>query len=231
MNGCGKSDGLVVPANPSNKASAAEVGEARGSAKGNTASKTRPGHRAGSGVPSVLDRVREVARGDKDARFTALLHHVDIDRLRAAYRAIRPKAAPGVDGVTWEAYGQDLEANLHGLHVRVHSGGYRAKPSRRAYIPKADGRQRPLGIAALEDKIVQRAIVEVLNAIYEVDFRGFSYGFRPGRKPHDALDALAVGIERKNVNWVLDADIRDFFGQLDRAWLKKFLGTAVGRCA
>jgi group II intron reverse transcriptase/maturase len=152
-----------------------------------------------------------------------LLHHVDIDRLRAAYRAIRPKAAPGVDGVTWEAYGQDLEANLHGLHARVHSGGYRAKPSRRAYIPKADGRQRPLGIAALEDKIVQRAVVEVLNAIYEVDFRGFSYGFRPGRKPHDALDALAVGIERKNVNWVLDADIRDFFGQLDRAWLKKFL--------
>jgi RNA-directed DNA polymerase len=223
MNGCGKSDGLVVPANPSNKASAAEVGEERGSAKGNTASKTRPGHRAGTGAPSALDRVREVARGDKDARFTALLHHVDIDRLRAAYWAISPKAAPGVDGVTWEAYGQDLEANLQDLHVRVHSGGYRAKPSRRAYIPKADGRLRPLGIAALEDKIVQRAVVEVLNAIYEVDFRGFSYGFRPGRKPHDALDALAVGIERKNVNWVLDADIRDFFGQLDRAWLKKFL--------
>jgi RNA-directed DNA polymerase len=223
MNGCGKSDGLVVPANPSNKASAAEVGEERGSAKGNTASKTRPGHRAGTGAPSALDRVREVARGDKDARFTALLHHVDIDRLRAAYWAISPKAAPGVDGVTWEAYGQDLEANLQDLHARVHSGGYRAKPSRRAYIPKVDGRLRPLGIAALEDKIVQRAVVEVLNAIYEVDFRGFSYGFRPGRKPHDALDALAVGIERKNVNWVLDADIRDFFGQLDRAWLKKFL--------
>jgi RNA-directed DNA polymerase len=223
MNGCGKSDGLVVPANPSNKASAAEVGEERGSAKGNTASKTRPGHRAGTGAPSELDRVREVARGDKDARFTALLHHVDIVRLRAAYRAISPKAAPGVDGVTWEAYGQDLEANLQDLHARVHSGGYRAKPSRRAYIPKADGRSRPLGIAALEDKIVQRAVVEVLNAIYEVDFRGFSYGFRPGRKPHDALDALAVGIERKNVNWVLDADVRDFFGQLDRAWLKKFL--------
>jgi group II intron reverse transcriptase/maturase len=174
-------------------------------------------------VTSALDRVREVARGDKDARFTALLHHVDIDRLRAAYRAIHPKAAPGVDGVRWEAYGQELEVNLQDLHARVHSGGYRAKPSRRAYIPKADGRQRPLGIAALEDKIVQRAVVEVLNAIYEVDFRGFSYGFRPGRKPHDALDALAVGIERKNVNWVLDADIRDFFGQLDRAWLKKFL--------
>ncbi|MGI8307544.1 group II intron reverse transcriptase/maturase [Saccharopolyspora hattusasensis] len=174
-------------------------------------------------MPSALARVRQVARRDRDARFTALLHHVDLDRLRKAYWAIRPNAAPGVDGVTWEVYGQDLEANLHDLHARVHSGGYRAKPSRRAYIPKADGRQRPLGIAALEDKIVQRAVVEVLNAIYEVDFRGFSYGFRPGRKPHDALDALAVGIERKKVNWVLDADIRDFFGQLDRAWLRKFL--------
>ena len=223
MNERGKSDSPVVPAKPLNKTPVAEVVEERGLAKGNTASTTRPGHRAGPGVPNGLDRVRESARRDKETRFTALLHHVDLDRLRAAYWAIRPKAAPGVDGVTWEAYGQDLEVNLHDLHARVHSGGYRAKPSRRAYIPKADGRQRPLGIAALEDKIVQRAVVEVLNAIYEVDFRGFSYGFRPGRKPHDALDALAVGIERKNVNWVLDADVRDFFGQLDRAWLKKFL--------
>jgi hypothetical protein len=136
--------------------------------------------------------VREVARRDKNARFTALLHHVTVARLRTAYRAIRPQAAPGVDGVTWEAYGQDLEANLQDLHHRVHSGSYRARPSRRAYIPKADGRQRPLGIASLEDKIVQRAVVEVLNAIYEVDFLGFSYGFRPGRKPHDALDALVL---------------------------------------
>jgi RNA-directed DNA polymerase len=229
MNECGKSDGLVVPANPPNKAAraVAEAGEERRSAEGNTASKTRPGRRAGSGVPSALGRVRQVAREDKDARFTALLHHVDLDRLRAAYRAISPKAAPGVDGMTWEDYGQDLEANLADLHARVHGGGYRAKPSRRAYIPKADGRQRPLGIAALEDKIVQRAVVEVLNAIYEVDFRGFSHGFRPGRKPHDALDALAVGIERKKVNWVLDADIRDFFGQLDRSWLRKFLGHRI----
>jgi group II intron reverse transcriptase/maturase len=167
--------------------------------------------------------VREVARRDKDARFTALLHHVSLGRLRRAYWAIRPQAAPGVDGVTWTEYGQDLEANLQDLHVRVQAGRYRAKPSRRAYIPKADGRLRPLGIAALEDKIVQRAVVEVLNAVYEVDFRGFSYGFRPGRSPHDALDALAVGIGRKRVNWVLDADIRDFFGQLDRVWLRKFL--------
>jgi len=167
--------------------------------------------------------VREVARRDKEARFTALLHHVDLDRLRAAYRAIRPKAAPGVDGVRWATYGQDLEANLQDLHARVHSGTYRASPSRRVYIPKADGRQRPLGIATLEDKIVQRAVVEVLNAIYEVDFCGFSYGFRPGRSPHDALDALATGITRKKVNWVLDADIRDFFTSLDHGWMAKFL--------
>ena len=161
---------------------------------------------------------------DKEARFTALLHHVDVDRLRAAYRALSPKAAPGVDGVTWEDYGQDLEANLRDLHAtgssRERTGRSR---SRRAYIPKADGRQRPLGIAALEDKIVQRAVVEVLNAIYEADFLGFSYGFRPGRSPHDALDALAVGIKTKKVNWVLDADIRDFFTSLDHRWLVRFL--------
>ena len=225
MNEGGKSDDSVVPAKPPNKAAsaAAEVVEGRESAKGNTAGKTRPGHRAGSDAPSALDRVRQVARQDKEARFTTLLHHVDLDRLRAAYRAIRPKAAPGVDGVTWQAYGQDLENNLVDLHRRLHSGSYRAKPSRRVYIPKADGRLRPLGIAALEDKIVQRAVVEVLGAIYEVDFRGFSYGFRRGRRPHDALDALTVGIGRKKVNWVLDADIRDFFGQLDRVWLRRFL--------
>jgi group II intron reverse transcriptase/maturase len=152
-----------------------------------------------------------------------LLHHVNIGRLRAAYWAIRPQAAPGVDGVTWAEYGQNLESNLEDLHVRVQAGRYRAKPSRRVYIPKADGRLRPLGIASLEDKVVQRAVVEVLNAVYEVDFRGFSYGFRPGRGPHHALDALAVGVERKKVNWVLDADIRDFFGQLDHVWLRKFL--------
>ena len=159
--------------------------------------------------------MREVAARDKEARFTTLLHHVDLDRLRAAYWAISPKASPGVDGQTWAAYGQDLETNLRDLHDRLQSGRYRASPSRRAYIPKADGRQRPLGIATLEDKISQRAVVEVLNAIYEVDFTGFSYGFRPGRSPHQALDALAVGIERKKINWVLDADIREFFTNLD----------------
>ncbi|MGH9073573.1 MAG: reverse transcriptase domain-containing protein [Acidimicrobiales bacterium] len=174
-------------------------------------------------MPSGLDRVREAARRDKDARFTALMHHVTVVRLYEAYQAIRPQAAAGVDKVTWASYGQDLEANLKDLHARVHTGAYRAKPSRRVYIPKPDGRQRPLGIASLEDKIVQRAVVGVLNAIYEVDFLGFSYGFRPGRSPHDALDALAVGIERKRVNWILDADIRDFFSTLDQAWLMIFL--------
>jgi RNA-directed DNA polymerase len=166
--------------------------------------------------------VRQRAQLDKKERFTALLHHVDVDRLRAAYGAINPRAAAGIDGVTWRAYGQDLEANLQDLHRRVHRGSYRAKPTRRAYIPKPDGRQRPLGVAALEDKILQRAVVEVLNGIYEADFVGFSYGFRPGRGPHDALDALAAGIYRK-VSWVLDADIRDFFTSIDHSWLVRFL--------
>ena len=229
MNDHGKSDVPVVPTNPPNKAATAvvEVGEGRGTAKGNTGCLPRPGHRAGSGVSQGLDRVREVARRDKEARFTALLHHVDLDRLRAAYWAISPKAVAGVDGVTWDSYGQDLEANLQDLHVRVHSGRYRARPSRRAYIPKADGRLRPLGIAALEDKILQRAVVEVLNAVYEADFLGFSYGFRPGRGPHDALDALSAGIYKKRVNWVFDADIRDFFTSLDQSWLAKFLGHRI----
>src|SRR5262252_3738612 len=225
MHDRGRSDSPIVPAKPSNEAAraAAEAVEGRGLAKGSTASKTRPGHRAGQDASSALDRVRRLAVQDKEARFTALLHHLSVERLRAAYLACRPQAAAGVDGVTWEAYGEDLEANLQGLHGRLHRGAYRAKPSRRAYIPKADGRLRPLGIAALEDKIVQRAVVEVLNAVYEADFRGFSYGFRPGRGPHRALDALATGITARRVNWVLDADIRDFFGQLDRDWLRKFL--------
>jgi RNA-directed DNA polymerase len=167
--------------------------------------------------------VRQVARKDRDVRFTALLHHVTVDRLREAYRAISPNAAPGVDGVTWRDYGVDLEANLRDLHGRVHRGAFRAMPTRRVFIPKPDGRLRPLGVAALEDKILQRAVVEVLNAIYEEDFLGFSYGFRPGRSAHDALDALAVGIARKKVNFVLDADISDFFGSLDRGWLERFL--------
>src|SRR5665213_1811872 len=175
------------------------------------------------GASPGLDRVRQAARLKKKERFTALLHHVDVDRLRGAYLALKREAAPGVDGVTWADYGQDLEARLEDLHGRVHRGAYRARPSRRRFIPKADGKLRPLGIAAVEDKIVQRALTEVLNAIYEADFLGFSYGFRPGRGQHDALDALAVAIERKRVNWVLDADISDFFTGLEQSWLVKFL--------
>src|SRR5664279_4415197 len=215
MHGHGKSDGCVVPAKlPNNAARAvAEVVEGRRPVKGNTDRPTRTGHSAGQRVPNGLDRVREAARRDKQARFTALLHHVDLARLAAAYSGINPKAAPGVDQVTWDAYGQNLRGNLEDLLRSVHSGAYRASPSRRVYIPKPDGRQRPLGIAVLEDKILQRAVVEVLNAVCEVDFRGFSYGFRPRRGPHDALAALAVGIGRKKVNWVLAARNRAARGQ------------------
>jgi group II intron reverse transcriptase/maturase len=225
MNEHEKSDRPVVPERPPNNAAvaAAEVVEGRGLREGNAASKTRPGPRAGQGAPSALGRVRRIAQKDEGARFTALLHHVDIDRLGAAFWALNPKAATGVDGVTWHEYGRDLEANLRDLHARVHSGAYRAKPSRRAYIPKPDGRLRPLGIAALEDKILQRAVVEVLNAIYEADFLGFSYGFRPGRSQHQALDALAVAIERRKVGWVLDADIRSCFEKFERSWMVRFL--------
>ena len=229
MNEHEKSDGLVVPAKLPNKTGVpvAEAVEGSSPAEGNTDGRTRPGLSAGQGVAGGLDRVRLVARRDKDIRFTALLHHVDLDRLWAAFAAINPKATPGVDKVTWETYGQDLRTNLENLLSRVHSGAYRASPSRRVYIPKPDGRFRPLGIATLEDKIVQRAVVEVLNAIYEEDFLGFSYGFRPGRSPHDALDALSVGISRKKVNYVLDADISDFFSKLDHSWLEKFLGHRI----
>ena len=179
-------------------------------------------------VSSELGRVRQVAVRDKEARFTALLHHATLERLLLAYQDISPKAAPGVDGVTWEAYGQDLVANLRDLHERVQQGRYRASPSRRAYIPKADGRLRPLGIAALEDKIVQRAVVMVLNAIYEADFLGFSYGFRPGRSQHDALDALAFGIKGRYIWWILDADIRRFFDTISHEWLIRFLEHRIG---
>jgi RNA-directed DNA polymerase len=172
-------------------------------------------------APSALDRVREAARRNKDAKFTALFHHITLDALHRAFLSLKRKAAAGVDAVTWEQYAQDLQGNFEDLHGRLRKGAYRAKPSRRVFIPKADGRQRPLGIASLEDKIVKRAVVEVLNAIYENDFLGFSYGFRPGRRQHDALDALATGIARKKVNWVLDADIRGFFDSIDHGWLEQ----------
>jgi RNA-directed DNA polymerase len=225
MNGHGKSDSPVVPAKLPNNAGqpVAEVVEERGLPKGNADRPTRPAHSGGTGVSHGLDRVRQAASKDSRMRFTALLHHVDVNRLRAAYRAINPRAAVGVDAVTWQQYGQHLQANLEDLHGRIHRGSFKATPSRRVYIPKSDGRLRPLGIAALEDKIVQRAVVEVLNAVYENDFVGFSYGFRPGRSQHDALDALAVGLTRKKVNWVLDADIRSFFSEIDREWMLRFL--------
>jgi len=181
MNGNRQPDRPVVPANPLNKAAAAEAGEERGRTMGNTAGETRPGRSAGQGVSSGLDRVREVAGRDKEARFTALLHHVTEHRLMLAFDDLNPRAAPGVDGVTWQEYDQDWGSRLRDLHGRVQSGRFRAVPSRRVYIPKADGRLRPLGVASLEDKIVQRALAEVLNAVYEQDFLGFSYGFRVRR--------------------------------------------------
>jgi group II intron reverse transcriptase/maturase len=198
--------------------------EGRGPAKGNSPEHNALRTQSRAGAPSALERVRQAAEKNRRQRFTTLLHHVyDIERLRTAYLTLKRDAAAGVDGETWRHYGEDLEANLQDLAERLKRGAYRAKPVRRAYIPKADGRQRPLGVPALEDKIVQRAVVEVLNAIYEADFLGFSYGFRPGRSPHQALDALTVGIMTKKVNWVLDADIRAFFDTLVHGWLVKFI--------
>ena len=177
---------------------------------------------------SGLSRVREAAKKDKKLRFTALLHHVTVEQLRDSYHSLKKQAAPGVDGVTWEDYGCALEEHLQDLQEQVHCGVYRAQPSRRVMIPKADGRQRPIGVAALEDKIVQHAIGTVLNQIWEEDFLGFSYGFRPGRSQHDALDALYVGIKRKKVSWVLDLDIRAFFDTNDHAWMLQFVEHRMG---
>jgi group II intron reverse transcriptase/maturase len=193
-------------------------------AEGNPRQQTAPRTQGRVGAPSALERVREVATRDRKARFTALLHHVyDVERLRAAYYALKRDAAPGIDGERWRHYREALEAHLADLSARLQRGAYRAKPVRRAYIPKADGRQRPLGIPVLEDKLVQRATVEVLNAIYETDFRGFSYGFRPGRSPHHALDALYAGLVTRKVNWVLDADVRGFFDAIVPGWLVQFV--------
>jgi RNA-directed DNA polymerase len=231
MNDRGKSDSSVVPGKLPNKAGqpAAEAVEGRGLAKGNSLEGKALRTQGRDGAYSSLERVREAATKDRKQRFTALLHHVyDVDRLRSAYRVLKRDAAAGVDGQTWRDYGKDLEDNLRDLADRVKRGAYRAKPVRRAYIPKADGQRRPLGVPTLEDKIVQRSVVEVLNAVYEQDFLGFSYGFRPGRSPHQALDALAVGIGTKKVKWVLDADIRGFFDTLDHGWLVKFVEHRVG---
>jgi len=229
MNERGESDRPVVPRKSPNKggaaASSAEGTEGRGLAKENPLRQNQPiGPRAASGWQNALERIRQAATKDQDARFTALWHHVaDVNRLREEYFALKRDSAPGVDGQTWQQYGENLEVNLQDLSGRLHRGAYHAKPVQRAYIPKPDGRQRPIGIPTLEDKIVQRAAVKVLSAVYEADFMGFSYGFRPGRGQHDALDALTVGLVRKKVNWVLDADIRGFFDTLDHGWLVKFV--------
>lgn len=225
MYASGESDEQVVPAKRSNKEeqSSAESVEGSCSTKGNTNEANTLRTLSREGVPQGLAGVREAARRDRKQKFTALLHHVTVDLLRESYYSLKRNAAPGIDGVTWEQYGEGLEAKIRELHGRLHRGAYRAPPSRRTYIPKADGRQRPLGIAALEDKVVQQAVVTVLNQIYEEDFLGFSYGFRPGRSQHDALDALTVGLRRKKVSWVLDLDVRGFFDNVSHEWLVKFV--------
>ncbi len=230
MHDAEKSDLAIVAVKRVNKAerSVAEPVERRAWAEENAVQGGMPRTPSREGMSHGLDRVRTAARLDKKVRFTALLHHMDVDLLREAYFLLKRDAASGVDGVTWRDYGEGLEPRLEDLHGRLHRGGYRARPSRRKFIPKPDGRTRPLGIAALEDKIVQRALVEVLNAIYEEDFLGFSYGFRPGRGQHDALDALAVGIERTAMNWILDADIRAFFDTVDHEWLVRFVEHRIG---
>ncbi len=225
-----KSDSATVAMKPANKAGqpAVEWVERRAGAEGNMVEPRTCRTLSRESVPQGLDRVRQTAKARKKERFTALLHHVTVDLLKDAYSWLKRNAAPGVDGVTWQDYEQDLEANIVDLHARVHRGAYRALPSRRKYIAKPDGRQRPLGIAALEDKIVQRALVEGLNAIYEEDFLGFSYGFRPARGQHDALDALAAAITRTKVNWILDADIQSFFDSVSHDWLVRFVEHRIG---
>ena len=230
MNGPEKSDSPVVARKPANKALqvAAEWVEPRAGTEGNAEQPRTHRTQCRASVSPGLDRVRQAARQRKKEKFTALLHHVDMDCLRDAFLALKRHAAAGVDGLTWQDYERDQERNLRALLARVHNGAYRAQPVRRQYIPKPDGKQRPLGIAALEDKIVQRAVVRVLEAIYEEDFLGFSYGFRPGRGQHDALDALVVGIEQTRVNWILDADIKGFFDSVNQQWLIRFLEHRVG---
>jgi group II intron reverse transcriptase/maturase len=217
----------VKPANKVER-SAAEPAEPRAGTKGNAGQQSTDRMQSRGTVEQALERIRKAARERKKERFTALLHHISVAHLEQAFHELKGDAAPGVDGLTWATYQADLGRNLEDLHGRVHRGGYRALPSRRVYIPKPDGRQRPLAVAALEDKIVQRATVAVLNAIYEEDFLGFSYGFRPRRNAHDAMDALVVGIESRKVNFILDADIRSFFDTVSQEWLIRFVGHRIG---
>jgi len=230
MYGREKSDPAIVAVKPTNKAGQpdAELVEPRAGTEGKAGQQSTRRAQNRESVSQALDRIRQAARQRKKERFTALFHHISLDLLRMAFLDLKRNAAPGVDGLTWQDYEADLEPRLKDLHDRVHRGAYRALPSRRRYIPKADGRQRPLAIAALEDKIVQRATVTVLNAIYEEDFLGFSYGFRPRRSQHDALDALVVGISSTKVNYILDADIAGFFDAVSQDWLVRFLNHRIG---
>ena len=240
MHGHEKSDPAIVAMKPANKVeqlaaeqsaaqpTAAEPVEPRVGTKGNACQQTMPWAQSQTGMPHALERIRKVARERKKERFISLFHHISVELLEEAFYELKADAAPGVDRLTWKDYEANLERNLEDLHDRVHRGAYRALPSRRVYIPKPDGRQRPLAVAALEDKIVQRAVVALLNAIYEEDFLGISYGFRPGRGTHDALDALCVGIHSKKVSFILDADIRSFFDEINQKWLIRFLEHRIG---
>lgn len=228
MHDSGKSDRPIVPKKVANKGTApaepAELLEGRGLAKGNSEEQSRFWMQGQMDLSQALDRIRTAARRDKDLRFTSLWHHVyNVNRLRQAYCALKRNASPGVDGETWRSYGEHLEEKLKELSERLQRGAYKAQPVKRVYIPKPDGRERPLGITVLEDKIVQRATVEVLNAVYETDFQGFSYGFRPGRSQHDALDAVTVAIEQRKISWVLDADIQGFFDSMSHDWIERFV--------
>jgi RNA-directed DNA polymerase len=230
MNGCEKSGLAVVAVKPMNKVerSAAESAEPRAGTKGNAGQHSTRRMQNRASVSQGLERIRQAAKERKKERFTALLHHISLDLLEEVFFELERNAAAGVDGLAWKDYEADLERKLENLHARVHRGAYRALPSRRVHIPKSDGGQRPLAVAALEDKIVQRATAAVLNAIYEEDFLGFSYGFRPGRSAHDAMDALCVGIGSRKVNWILDADIRAFFDTVNQEWLIRFVEHRIG---
>src|SRR5579862_7716819 len=240
MHGHEKSDPAIVATKPANKAdwtapqgcaaqpNAAEPGERRAGTKGNADPQSTRRTQCRESVSQALERIRKVARERKQEKFTALFHHITVELLEDSFFELQENAAPGVDRLTWRTYEADLDRNLTDLHERVHRGAYRALPSRRVYIPKPDGRQRPIAVAALEDKIVQRAVAALLSAIYEEDFLGFSYGFRPGRGAHDAMDALCVGIERRKVNWIVDADIRSFFDEISQEWLVCFLEHRIG---
>src|SRR5204863_1144131 len=230
MNGAKKSDSLIIPAKPANKAGppAAEPVEGSSGTERNAELQSTVRTQSREAVSQAQDRIRGAVTRGKKEKLTALLHHITVDVLRQAFFNLKKGAAPGVDGVPWVDYAADLDRNLTDLHARVQRGAYRALPSRRRYIPKADGQQRPLGIAAIEDKIVQAAVVAILTPVYEAEFLGCSYGFRPGRSQHDALDALAYGIGTTRVNWILDADIRSFFDRIDQIWLVRFLEHRIG---